>query len=148
MSQTSLQTLSSSVGLTGYHTNVFEINPLFEIPVMVFNLNNLRERGVFKQFCISPFNYCRNSCCLHLQCFLLFQVEIGSSAAANTVASFQHWCQSHQIPASRELPCLFRFFQFFVLAAGALMLGSHSCLGELFRDFNAYFVWKSSGKNI
>lgn len=37
---------SSSLGLTGYHTNVFEMNPLFEIPVVLFNLNTLSDRDV------------------------------------------------------------------------------------------------------
>lgn len=71
-SQSCLQTLSSSLGLTGYHTNVFEINPLFVIPVMLFNLNTERERewSVFEQFHIFLFNYCRSSCCLHFQCLL------------------------------------------------------------------------------
>lgn len=50
----------------------------------------------------------------------LSQVEVDSSAAANTVASFQHCCQSHQFPASKDLPCLPRLFQLFVLAAGTL----------------------------
>lgn len=63
---------------------------------------------------------------------------MGSSAAAITVASFQHCCQSHQFPASRELPCLHSSFQLFVLAV-VHWLGSHSCLGELFRDSHAYF---------
>lgn len=67
--------LSSSLGMAGYHANVFGMNPFFETPLVFVNLNTLREKCllIVQYFC--PFNYCRSSCCVHLQCFLLCKLK-------------------------------------------------------------------------
>ena len=67
--------LSSSLGMTGYHANVFGMNPLFETPVAFVNLNTSREKCllIVQYFC--PFNYCRSSYCVHLRCFLLSELK-------------------------------------------------------------------------